>query len=64
MAKVKSFFQNCGFKLLDDDLKVLDKAVNYFIEQNNIEKIISVSDSTTVGADGQTETLIRVVAYE
>ncbi len=33
-------------------------------EQNNIGKIISVSDSSTVNADGGTMGLTRVVAYE
>ena len=62
MAKVKTF-SKYRFKW-EDELKALDKAVNDFIEQNNIGKVISVSDSSTVSADGGTMGLIRVVAYE
>ncbi len=42
---------------------MLENAVNDFIEQNNIGKIISVSDTATVNDDGRTMGLIHVVAY-
>ena len=68
MAKVKTFssqLDGLGFFFhAHQELEALDKAVNDFIEQNNIEKIISVSDSSTVNADGGMMGLIRVVAYE
>ncbi len=64
MAKVKTFSSQLKIFHVHEELEALDKAVNDFIEQNNIEKIISVSDSATVNADGGTMGLIRVVAYE
>ena len=47
-----------------EELEALENAVNDFIEQNNSGKIISVSDTATVNADGRTMGLIHVVAYE
>ena len=68
MAKVKTFSSKTSRNKLvaewQDEQEAIDKAVNDFIEQNNIGKIISVSDSATVNADGGTMGLIRVVAYE
>ena len=63
MAKVKIFSSQLEILHEHEELEALDKAVNDFIEQNNIGKIISVSDSVTVNADGGTIRLIRVVAY-
>ena len=63
MAKVKTFSSQLKISHVHEELEALDKAVNDFIEQNNIGKIISVSDSATVNADGGTMRLIRVVAY-
>jgi hypothetical protein len=64
MAKVKIFSSQLEILHEHEELEALDKAVNDFIEQNNIGKIISVSDSATVNADGGTMGLIHVVAYE
>ncbi len=64
MAKVKTFSSQLKIFYVHEELEALDKAVNDFIEQNNIGKIISVSDSTTANIDGGTMGLIRVVAYE
>ncbi len=64
MAKVKTFSSQLKIFHVHEELEALDKAVNDFIEQNNIGKIISVSDSSTVNADGRTMGLIHVVAYE
>jgi len=38
--------------------------VNDFIEENKIQQVVSVSDSSTANADGSTMGLIRVLAYE
>ena len=52
-----------SFADADRIFKLNSKAVNDFIEQNDIGKVISVSDSATV-TSGQTFELIREVAYE
>ncbi len=62
--KSKKFSSQLKISHVHEELEALDKAVNDFIEQNNIGKIISVSDSATVNADGGTMGLIHVVAYE
>ena len=71
MAKVKTFSSQLKIFHVHEELEALDKAVNEFIEQNNIGKIISVSDSSTVNAVDEyaikhfeAMCLIRVVAYE
>jgi hypothetical protein len=64
MAKVKTFSSQLKIFHVHEELEAIDKAVNDFIEQNNIAKIISVSDSATANTDGGTMGLIRVVAYE
>ncbi len=64
MAKVKTFSSQLRIFHVKEELDALDKAVNDFIEENKIVKVISVSDSSTANADGSTMGLIRVVAYE
>ena len=64
MAKVKTFSSQLKIFHVHEELEALEKAVNDFIEQNNIGKIISVSDSAIVNTDGGTKELIHVVAYE
>ena len=46
------------------ELHELDQQLNEFIKENNINKIISVSDTCTTDDKGATIGLIRVVAYE
>jgi len=46
------------------ELKELDERVNKFIEDNNIQKLISVNDTCTTDDNGGTIGIIRVVAYE
>ena len=62
--KVKTFA--CPIKIFKarGELDELDKMVNQFIEDNNIKKIISVSDTCTTDDSGSTIGVIRVVAYE
>jgi hypothetical protein len=45
------------------ELKDLDAQVNEFILNNNVEKVISVSDCCTSGG-GETIGIIRVLAYK
>ena len=61
--KSKKFSSQLKISHVHEELEALDKAVNDFIEQNDIGKVISVSDSATV-TSGQTFELIREVAYE
>ena len=62
--KVKTFA--CPIKIFKakGELDELDKLVNEFIENNNVKKIVSVSDTCTTDDTGSTIGVIRVVAYE
>lgn len=64
MVKVKTFA--CPIKIFQTqkELEGLDNMVNQFIEDNDVKKIISVSDASTTDDSGATIGLIRVVAYE
>ncbi len=64
MVKVKTFSSHLRIFHVKEELDALDKAVNDFIDGNKIQKVVSVSDSSTANADGSTMGLIRVVAYE
>ena len=46
--KSKKFSSQLKISHVHEELEALDKAVNDFIEQNDIGKVISVSDSATV----------------
>ncbi len=64
MVKVKTF--TCPIKIFQTtkELGDLDTVVNQFIADNNIKKVISVSDASTTDDSGATIGLVRVVAYE
>ena len=64
MVKVKSFATELKIFHVMNELESLDQQVNQFINENNINKIISVSDTCTTDDKGATIGLIRVVAYE
>ena len=64
MIKVKSFATELKIFHTMNELESLDHRVNQFINENNISKIISVSDTCTTDDKGATIGLIRVVAYE
>ena len=64
MIKVKSFATELKIFHTMKELESLDQQVNQFINENNISKIISVSDTCTTDDTGATIGLIRVVAYE
>jgi len=64
MIKVKTFSNALKIFHAKEELEEIDKLVNQFIEKNNVQKIISVSDTCTTDNTGATIGLIRVVAYE
>lgn len=63
MIKVKTFGEPLEVFRAHKELLELDARVNDFIRENDIRKVISVSDSTTV-EEGKTIGLIRVLVYE
>ena len=63
MIKVKTFGEPLQPFKAQRELDELDDRVNRFIRDQNINRVISVSDSTTVEA-GNTCGLIRVLVYE
>lgn len=64
MMKVKTF--TTALKILNTkrELNDLDEQVNRFIDENNINKVVSVNDTCTTDDTGATIGIIRVVAYE
>jgi hypothetical protein len=63
MIKVKTFGEPLQPFKARRELDELDARINHFIHENNISKVISVSDSTTL-ENGNTCGLIRVLVYE
>jgi hypothetical protein len=63
MIKVKTFTNELKIFHTMNELTELDNRANQFIEENGVEKVISVSDSCTLG-DGKTCGIIRVLTYE
>jgi hypothetical protein len=68
MIKVKTFASPLKIFHAKKEIEELDAIVNKFIEDNNVQKIISVSDAPTDAPtsddNGATIGLIRVLAYE
>lgn len=64
MVKVKTFTSQLKIFHVKRELDSLDQEVNDFITKNGIEKVISVSDTSTAGEGGEVIGLIRVLAYE
>ncbi len=62
--KVKTFATPLKIFKAKGELDELDKMVNKFIHENNVKKVVSVSDTSTTDDNGATIGLIRVVAYE
>jgi hypothetical protein len=46
------------------ELEALDEEVNKFIQESNVDKIISVNDTCTTDVNGATIGVIRAVAYK
>jgi hypothetical protein len=64
MVKVKTFTTELKILKTMKELYDLDEQVNQFIKENNINTIVSVSDTCTTDDKGATIGLIRVLAYE
>jgi hypothetical protein len=64
MAKVKTFTSELKIFQTMQELNQLDEQVNKFIIENDIKKVISVSDVCTTDDRGTTIGIIRALAYE
>ena len=64
MIKVKTFASPLKIFQTRKELEDLDAMVNKFIEENKVQKVISVSDACTSDDTGATIGMIRVIAYE
>ena len=64
MIKVKTFASTLKIFHAKQELEDLDRSVNTFIEENKVNRIVSVSDACTTDDNGTTIGLIRVIAYE
>jgi len=64
MIKVKTFTSPLKIFHAKNELDEFDGLVNRFIEENSVNKIISVSDACTTDDNGATIGIIRVIAYE
>jgi hypothetical protein len=64
MIKVKSFTSPLKVFHTREELDSLDEAVNKFIRDGNITKVISLSDVCTCDNTGATIGIIRVLTYE
>ena len=63
MIKVKTFASPLKIFHARKEIENLDAMVNKFIEENGVQKVISVSDACT-SDDSGTIGVIRVLAYE
>ena len=64
MIKVKTFTSPLKIFHAKKELEELDRQVNHFIEENNVNQINSVSDACATDDNGATIGIIRVIAYE
>jgi hypothetical protein len=64
MAKVRTFGMEIRPLKTMSELRELDEMVNGFISENDVKRVISVSDAATTDDKGETIGLIRVVCYE
>ena len=62
--KVKTFASPLKIFQARKEMEELDDMVNKFIAENNVQRIVSVSDACTTDDTGASIGLIRVVAYE
>ena len=63
MVKVKTFGESLLPLKTHMELEALDRRINDYIRENNISRIISVSDTTTA-SEGSTIGIVRVLVYE
>ncbi len=64
MPKVRTFTSDLSIFKTAGQLENLDKLVNKFIRDNNVNTIYSVSDTTTANENGATMGIIRIIAYD
>jgi len=64
MFKVKTFGIEIRPLKTMHELADLDEKVNRFIAENNVKRVVSVSDIATTDDTGETIGLIRVLGYE
>ncbi len=64
MTKVKTFGMEIRPMKTTRELSELDELVNKFIAENNVDKVVSVSDTATTDDKGETIGLIRVLCYK
>ena len=64
MIKVKTFTTPLKVFHVKEQLEELDQHVNRFIQDNNVEKVISVSDACTTDDSGASIGIIRVISYQ
>lgn len=64
MIKVKTFANTLEIFHVRKALEDLDGEVNAFLEQAQVKRVVSVSDTHTTDSSGATIGLLRVVAYE
>ncbi len=64
MFKVKTFGIELRPLKAMRELSEIDETVNRFISENNIKRVVSVSDVATTDDKGETIGLIRVLCYE
>jgi len=64
MTKARTFTTELKIFHSVKELNDLDEKVNKFLNENDIKKIVSVSDTCTTDNSGATIGLIRAVAYE
>ncbi len=64
MYEVKTFGMEIRPMKTMQELKELDDMVNAFISENNVKRVVSVSDVPTTDDTGETIGLIRVLCYE
>ena len=64
MIKVRTFTSPLTAFHVKGQLETIDNLVNTFIEENNVKKVSSVSDTITTDDSGSSIGIIRVLAYE
>jgi hypothetical protein len=64
MFKVKTFGIEIRPLKTMHELSEIDNMVNKFLSENNIKRVISVSDVATTDDKGETIGIIRVLCYE
>ena len=63
MVRVKTFATPLKVFKAHEELESLDNEVNHFLEANDVDDLISVSDAVTTDNSGAAIGLVRVVSY-